>query len=758
MEPARDVLARASGPAAAHYTRRLGPPEGERMEPRRRLTASGVLVALAGAAFVGTLVLWWLGTLPGHWVPEVGREVFGNISPALQALFYVAMAVFLALALYLFSLRARNWERGGVDPRTGRWSERAKTTAAGLAMRTLLRDRAAGLMHSLIYYGFIVLFLGTVTLEIDHLLPPNLKFLEGGFYRGYSAVLDLAALAFVAGIVWAAVRRYGRRPWRLRAKTAAEDGWILLTLAVVGISGLATEAARISLQGRPSFEQWSFVGYPLSFLVPEGVAAGWHRGFWIAHAATFVAFLIMLPTTKLRHMLTSPSNMFLSLRDRPKGAMRAVPNLMEATDISSIGAAQIGEFTWKQLLDTDACTICGRCTSVCPANQTGKPLDPREVVLKLGEVAALTGEPPVSPPVAVDEAITVSADRVFERITAEELWACTTCRACDEICPVNIEILDKILDMRRYLSLMEADFPAELGKSYVALENQGNPWGLSQQSRADWTDGLDFDVKILGEGVDRAEYLYWVGCAGSFDDRNVKVTRSIARLLHAANIDFAILGPKEQCSGDPARRSGNEYLFQQLALANIQTLDDLGVEKVITQCPHCFNTLKNEYPQLGGNYEVIHHSQLLMVLVREGRLTASGDGARRVTYHDPCYLGRHNDIFVAPRQVIASIGGVELVEMDRTCNQALCCGAGGARFWIEEQTGKKVNIERAEEAVATGAEEVAVACPFCYVMIDDGVKELGSGEEVSVRDIAEILAEQILGGRAAAESDASAGS
>ncbi len=713
------------------------------MEPRRFLTAARVLIGLAVASFFGTLLLWWLGSLPGHFIPEIGREVFGNISPPLQALFYVGVASFLAVTLYLFALRARNWERGSGEERTGRWAERLRSMGSGLAMKTLLRDRAAGLMHAMIYYGFIVLFLGTVTLEIDHLLPESLKFLEGNTYQAYSAILDLAALVFVVGILWAIIRRYGQRPWRLRLKTKAEDAWILLTLGMIGVSGIATEAARISMQDRPGYEVWSFVGYPLSYVFPQSVAAGWHRAFWIAHAAGFVAFLVLLPTTKLRHIFTSPANMFLAPKSRPKGAMKPIPNLMEASDLESIGASVVGEFTWKQLLDTDACTICGRCTSVCPANLTGKPLDPREIVLKLGEVAALTGVPKVSPPVGLDGGITVTADRVFERIQPEELWACTTCRACDEICPVGIEILDKILDMRRYLSLMESNFPAELGKSYVAMENQSNPWGLSQAARADWAKALGAEVRILGaDGVDSAEYLYWVGCAGSFDDRNVKVTQSIARLLNEAGIDFAILGPKERCTGDPARRSGNEYLFQQLALMNIETLNDLGVEKVITQCPHCFNTLKNEYPQLGGDYEVLHHSQVLMSLVREGRLAAPGKGKRKITYHDPCYLGRHNDVFVAPRTVIASIGGVDLVEMDRSCNKALCCGAGGAQFWLEEQTGKKVGTERAGEAIGTGAEEVAVACPFCFIMIDDGVKELG--RDVVVRDIAEILAEQVL--------------
>ncbi len=714
------------------------------MEPRRRPTASGVLTVLAFAAFLGTLLLWWLGTLPEHVTPAVGRAVFGNIPKELEALFYVGVASFLALALYLFALRARNWERGAGEHRGGRWRERIRVLGAGLAMKTLLKDRAAGLMHSMVYFGFVVLFLGTVTLEIDHLLPAGLKFLHGGFYQAYSAILDLAAVVFVAGLLWAIVRRYGQAPWRLRTKTRDEDAWILLLLLAIGVTGVATEAARIAVDGRPAFEAWSFVGYPLSAVVPAAAAAGAHQALWVLHAATFVAFLVVLPTTKLRHMLTSPANMLLAPRDRPKGAMKAMPNLMEVEDIETVGAAAVADFTWKQLLDTDACTICGRCTSVCPANLTGKPLDPREIVLKVGEVMAATGAPVVSAPVAVDAELAVGSDFVFERVRPDEVWSCTSCRACDEICPVGIEILDKILDMRRYLSLMESNFPSELGKSYVAMENQGNPLGMSQQARADWTRQLDFEVKVLGEGgVEGTEYLYWVGCVGSFDDRNLQVTLALARLLHQAGVDFAILGPQEMCTGDPARRSGNEYLFQQLALQNIQTLDDLGVEKVITQCPHCFNTLANEYPQLGGNYEVMHHSQLLGELIREGRLRPRGDGAGpEITFHDPCYLGRYNDVYTVPREVAAT--GGSLVEMARSGADSFCCGAGGARFWFEEHTGKKVSVERAQEALRTGAAEVAVACPFCYVMIDDGVKELGRGEEVAVRDIAMILAEQVL--------------
>ncbi len=714
------------------------------MEPRRRPTSTRILFFLAFAAFPATLLFWWMGTLPGDHLPEIGREVFGNVPGALQAAFYVGMGAFLSLTLYLFAERSRSWERGDSEARTGRWGERFKNLTAGLSMQTLLRDRAAGLMHALIYYGFVLLFLGTVILEIDHLLPEGLKFLSGNVYKVYSAVLDAAAIALIVGVVWAVVRRYGQAPWRLRSKTKAEDAWILTVLGLIGVTGVFTEAARIAVDGRPDFEVWSFLGYPLSSLFAEAAAVGWHQFFWIAHVATFVWFLVILPTTKLRHMLTSPANMFMAPRDRPKGAMKELPNLMEATDIESIGASVITDLTWKQIFDTDACTVCGRCTSVCPANTTGKPLDPREMVLKVGEVAASTAPARISTPVSMDTEISIGADNLFERVTSDELWSCTTCRACDEICPVNIEILDKILDMRRYKALMEADFPVELGKAFVALENQGNPWGLSQQNRMDWAKSLDFDVKVLGEeGVDSAEYLYWVGCAGSFDDRNVEVTKATARLLHEAGIDFAVLGPKESCTGDPARRSGNEYLYQQLALSNIETLNDLGVEKVITQCPHCFNSLANDYPQLGGDYQVVHHSQLLMELVGSGSLdTAASTGKKpEITFHDPCYLGRHNDIYVAPREVIAA-SGASLVEMERNGTNAMCCGAGGARFWMEEQTGKKVNVERAEQAIATGAAEVAVGCPYCYVMIDDGVKELGS--EVRVRDISMILADSVF--------------
>jgi Fe-S oxidoreductase len=355
-----------------------------------------------------------------------------------------------------------------------------------------------------------------------------------------------------------------------------------------------------------------------------------------------------------------------------------------------------------------------------------------------------TGAPAVSPPVGLDRDITITADSVFERITPEEIWACTSCKACDEICPVNIEILDKILDMRRYLSLMESNFPVELGNTYRSMENSSNVYGMNQGERADWAASLEGVEIIDGSAPLEHEYLYWVGCAGSFDDRNKKASRAVAKLLQRAGIDFAILGPSELCTGDPARRSGNEYIFQMLAMQNIETLNGMGVKKIITQCPHCFNTLKNEYPQLDGHYEVVHHSQLLMELIDDGRLSMAGASLEeRVTYHDSCYLGRHNDVYLAPRKVIGSLAGIDIVEMPRNGTRGMCCGAGGARMWMEEHIGKKVNTERSEEALGTGASRIAVACPFCYVMMDDGVKEKGRDEDVKVQDIAEVLLEAV---------------
>jgi Fe-S oxidoreductase/nitrate reductase gamma subunit len=711
------------------------------MARRSRLAPSQVAL-LVGTGFALVVIASGIASavLGFDDASPVTRQVFGNVPTPLRVLFYTTLPVVVVVASYLFAQRAQNWERGQPERRATTTRNLRKRLAgfwAGVSMRTVLRDGAAGAMHSLIYFPFLVLFAVTTVLEVDHQLPEPAKFLHGDVYRGYALVGDVAGALFLVGVGWAVARRYVHRPYRLRTKTRPEDAVILTTLLVLGITGFLAEAGRIALDGRPPFERWSVVAWPLSAAL-EGAPglSAWHQVVWVAHYLSFVAFLVLVPLTKLRHMLTSPLNMYLSERDRPKGAMKPLPDLSR-TELESVGAATVEDFTWKQLLDTDACTVCGRCTSVCPAHATGKPLDPREIVLKVGHVMAATRpDGPVTPVVGQDAELAVSANSVFERISPDEIWACTSCKACDEICPVNIEILDKILDMRRYLSLMESNFPSELGSAYRGMENQGNPWSMNQGARGDWSRALPDGLPVVdGTSAFDHEYLYWVGCAGSFDDRSKRVAVATANLLRRAGIDFAILGPAELCTGDPARRSGNEYVFQLLARQNVETLNGIGVRKIITQCPHCFNTLANEYPQLGGRYEVVHHSQLLDWLIATRRLDLSEAALpERVVYHDSCYLGRHNDVYLAPRRVIGSLRGIEVVEAPRNGNLGMCCGAGGARMWMEEPTGKKVNSERSQELLATGAARIATACPFCLVMIDDGVKESGR-EDVVVQDI-----------------------
>ena len=745
-------------------TQQTSPSTPRRLKPYQLSIALGVGIGVfTMVSGIIPLITGWKGDSPIH------REVFGGIPGALKIAFYTVIPVMLIWGSLRFADRIRNWERGAPDRRRTtkkNVKQRLADYRAGVYMKTLLRDSGAGLMHSMIYFGFLVLLGVTTVLEIDHQMPPALKFLHGDVYRAYALVGDVAGVVFTAGVVWAIVRRYVQRPYRIRIKSKPEHALILGVLLAIGVTGFGAEMFRIA-QGQAagqdlSYEKWSVVGYPLAQLVNGANAdtlATWHQIWWVVHVLTFIAFLAILPITMLRHIFTSPLNMYLKDRDRPKGAMKAMPNLTE-TSLETFGANVVEDFTWKQLLDLDACTMCGRCTSVCPAHATGKPLDPREIVLKSGEIMAATAAHApggkVSPPLSVDSDITISANALFERITAEEVWACTSCKACDEICPVNIEILDKILDMRRYLALMESDFPAELGNAYRAMENQGNPWGMNQGERADWAKDLDVTVLDPSDAFNH-EYLYWVGCAGSFDDKNKKVTQSMAKLLKRAGIDVAILGPSEMCTGDSARRSGNEYLFQMLAMPNIEMLNGMGVRKIITQCPHCFNTLANEYPQLGGHYEVIHHSQLLEHLIDSGKLDVSSATLdERITYHDSCYLGRHNDVYMAPRNVVSSIKGVEVVEMQRNGTKGMCCGAGGARMWMEESIGTKVNDERAEEAISTGASRVATACPFCYIMLDDGVKGAGKEEnEVKVADISIHLLDAIENGERIAATKSS---
>jgi Fe-S oxidoreductase len=410
------------------------------------------------------------------------------------------------------------------------------------------------------------------------------------------------------------------------------------------------------------------------------------------------------------------------------------------------GAGKIEDFSWKQMLDFVTCTECGRCQSQCPAWNTGKPLSPKLVIMDLrdellkqssrvlaGAAAAKAGG------ASTDTAVEPPATLVPGVIDPDVLWSCTTCGACVEECPVDIEHVDAIIDMRRYEVLIESRFPTEAGLMLRNIENRGDPWGLGAAKRLDWTAGVDFEIPVVTDTIpDDVEYLFWVGCAGALDERARKTTQSVARLLHQAGVGFAVLGPRESCTGDPARRLGNEFLYQMQATQNIETLKSAGVKKVVASCPHCFNSLNKEYPALGGDFEVVHHSQLLARLVAEGKLAPQRFNAK-VTYHDPCYLGRHSRVYDPPRAVIESVPGVESVEMHRCREKGFCCGAGGARMWLEERIGKRVNLERTDEALGTGADVISTACPFCLIMLDDAVKERQRDEEVRVLDISQIL-------------------
>ena len=440
--------------------------------------------------------------------------------------------------------------------------------------------------------------------------------------------------------------------------------------------------------------------------------------FLLLNIAIISGFIVFVSYSKHLHIFFAPINIAFSRRPRALGALYSTPDMdMENVDEDTVfGVGEIGHFTWKQMLDFSTCTECGRCQSACPAWTTDKPLSPKLLIMGLRDNMFASATPLLSG----EGEQTALVPNVID---PEVLWACTTCGACVNECPVDIEHIDAIVDMRRYQVLMESEFPSEAGLMLRNVENQGDPWGLGQNKRTEWIESLDFEIPVItGTIPDDIEYLYWVGCAGALDERARKGVQATARMLHRAGVTFGILGPKESCTGDPVRRLGNEYLYQEQTKMNIATLDEAGAKKIIASCPHCFNTIKNEYPALGGNYEVIHHAELLEHLVRSGKLTPGSGYSGKVTYHDPCYLGRHNRIIEEPRTVLSAIPGVEQVEMRRCKERGFCCGAGGARMWLEENIGKRVNMERTDEALGTGADVVSTACPYCMIMLDDAVR------------------------------------
>lgn len=614
-------------------------------------------------------------------------------------------------------------------------------------------EQPAGWMHVVIFWGFVILGLQVLTMFgrafSDHFFVPGFApHLLGGPFFFLRDVLEVS----VAGAVLLALYRWLlAHPPRLfgylpaEARLAGQSHWeavaILSFILVIMLSGLLYDGGRlVAFAGDPVIEAerpWepisAGVGYLLAGLGAEGAKRLSDAAWWV-HNLVILGFLNLLPRSKHFHIITALPNVFFRKLE-PAGALSP----MDLETGETFGVSRIDQFTWKQVLDMYSCTECGRCSSHCPATLSGKPLAPRQLLLNLRDYL-YAHQPDLLANRSSNGDRAGRENIVGERLIHDDvLWSCTTCRACEEACPVLIEYVDKIVDMRRHLVLEEARFPTELTRTFKGMEAQSNPWGLDSAKRVDWTRGLD--IPLLAEHPE-AEYLYFVGCAGAFDDRNKKTTVAFAKLLQRADVSFAILGAEEPCNGETARRLGNEYLFQTMAQNTIEVFKTYGVKKIIVNCPHCFNTFKNEYPQFGGSYEVIHAAELIARLLEEGKLALPGGQAgvaRRVTYHDSCYYGRYNNIYDTPREVLAKVLGTQPQEMQRHRHTGMCCGGGGGWMWMEEPPDKRVNHLRVAQALETNPDVIAVSCPFCMIMLDDGLKAKGAEDRVQLLDVVEIV-------------------
>ncbi len=604
----------------------------------------------------------------------------------------------------------------------------------------LLRDPIAGLMHFFIFWGFVILLTAVVEAIIEGFLPRFTLRVLGPLFSPLAVVQELIGALVIVACLFALARWYFLPPKRYFGPEITEhvrkDATLILVLIlIIMFSMFGTNAARMAVSGQPHAAR--FVSVTLAPLFENSAGRTWYGIFWWTHILVVLGFLNYLPYSKHLHVLTSVPNVFFSSLE-PRGRLSKLD--LEDENAEKFGAEDVLDLTWKQLLDGFTCTDCGRCTSVCPANNTGKALSPRKIIMNVRQRSAEIG------PMLVAGTEEARKDLLGHRlldnfVTEQELWACTTCRACMEECPVNIEHVPAIVDMRRYLVLTESRFPEELTGTFKNLESNFTPWAFSHETRADWAKDLGV-LTMAQTGGDGMDLLYWVGCAGSYDRRYQAVSRAMVRLLDAAGLRFAILGTEEKCNGDPARRAGNEYLAQMLIKENVETLNRYRVKKIVATCPHCYNTLKNEYPQFGGNYEVVHHTELLQQLAREGRLRALGASGATTTFHDSCYIGRYNGIYDQPRDLLKA-AGARLVEMPRSRSRGFCCGAGGARMFMEEKEGRRVNIERTEEALRLNPNTIATACPFCMTMLTDGLKTKDAEERVRVRDVAEVLADSL---------------
>ena len=680
---------------------------------------------------------------------EAFREIFWNIGLG-PFILYPLGAAALAVFIYAIYRRTRLWKVGQPDNRTDNlgtriWDFIVIGVLDALFHRRFFRDPYPGIMHFLIFVGAILLLIGTALDVVDHYI---VHFIYGNVYLGLSMAVDIGGVLLLIGVIMAVIRRYIQKPERLN--TVLDNTIVLVLIFIVVITGFFIEGFRMIaatpeglsqpvFYSHPEWAQWSFGGYLIASLfagMDEGARVAWYSNLWWFHTALALGaiFYVCLSFDKLTHIIVSPINVFLK-SSRPKGALAPI-NIEEA---EIFGVSKIEDFTWKQLLDLDACTDCGRCQDRCPAYISGKPLSPRKVIQDL-KVHLLDRSDSLLHPKEDTSGNGNNGDGakalIGEIITEDELWSCTSCRACQEICPVFVEHIDKIIDMRRNLVLEQANIPETAEAALRCIETRGHSCRGTTLTRTDWTSGLD--VKLLSE-ESNVDLVYFVGCAAALEDRSMKIAIAMAKILKAAGVDFAILGPEETCCGEPARRLGNEYLFQLQAMKNIELLKNYNVKKVVTSCPHCFNTIKNEYPQFEGEFEVIHHSQLIAELLKQGKIKPASLADGKLTYHDSCYLGRHNDIYDAPREILHNIAESKPLEMERNRRNGFCCGAGGGRYWMEERIGQRISEMRIDQVVETGAATLATACPYCLQMFEDAIKAREVEESLKALDIAELV-------------------
>ena len=607
----------------------------------------------------------------------------------------------------------------------------------------LLQETTAGVIHFFIFWGFILFLFAVVESIIQGFIPDfSLRFL-GPISSIITLVQDIFGLLVMVSVVWALVRRFIVRVPRLNVKGHKLDAAIILFL-ILGVV-VSMFGQNISHIVSSNFILKDYEVRPISlqlatlFFNGDGESAKlFYEIFWWMHILIIFSFMNFLPYSKHFHVFTSIPNVYFSKIGNQKNVLKKLN--LEDENVAQYGASDFEHLSWKQIIDGFTCTECGRCTASCPAASTGKKLSPREIIVSIRH--RTEEKAPLLIKNVGEENELMQKTLVHNYISDEELWACTTCMACVYECPVTIEHVDAIVDMRRNLVLGESNFPSELNAVFKNIETNFTPWAFNANDRANWAEGMN--IKTMAEDPN-TEYLFWVGCAGSFDARYQKVTKSIAQLMQMANIDFRILGVEEKCNGDTARRLGNEYLAQVMMQENVEVLNNYGVKKIITGCPHCYNSLKNEYPQFGGNFEVMHHTELIQKILEDGKIKLKNETVNsKITYHDSCYLGRYNNIYDSPRDPLKMIKGTELVEMNRSYEKGFCCGAGGGRMFLEEKEGTRINNNRAEEAINTGADTVASACPFCMTMMTDGIKEFEKSESLFVKDVAEIILENTI--------------